>query len=131
MGGGAVSGRRNRDDDNTWTRIEVVALARYMICASYTADGVKGVLKEGGTGRKDAIGKLLADLGGSLESMYFAFGEDDVYAIVELPDNIGAAAVALAVGSSGSVRVKTTVLLTPEEIDRAVHTTVNYRPPGK
>jgi len=109
----------------------VVGLARYMLCASYTTEGVKGLLKDGGSGRQDAVGKLLADLGGSLESFYFAFGEDDVYAIAEIPDNVTAAAIALAVGSSGAVRVKTTVLLTPEEIDRATQTTVKYRAPGK
>src|SRR2546422_5941850 len=102
-----------------------------MLCASYTTEGIKGVLKDGGTGRQDAIGKLLADLGGTLESFYFAFGEDDVYVTAEIPDNVTAAAIGLAVGSSGAVRVKTTVLLTPEEIDRAAHTTVQYRAPGK
>jgi uncharacterized protein with GYD domain len=102
-----------------------------MLCASYTTEGIKGVLKDGGTGRQDAVGKLLAELGGSLESFYFAFGDDDVYVTAEIPDNVTAAAIAMAVASSGAVRVKTTVLLTPEEIDRATHTTVKYRAPGK
>jgi uncharacterized protein with GYD domain len=102
-----------------------------MLCASYTTEGIKGVLKDGGTSRQDAIGKLLADMGGSLESFYFAFGDDDVYVIAELPDNVSAAAIALAVGSSGAVRVKTCVLLTAEEIDRAAHMKVDYRAPGK
>jgi len=106
-------------------------LARYMLCASYTTEGIKGVLKEGGTGRKDAVGKLLADLGGTIESFYFAFGEHDAYVTAEIPDNVSAAALALAVAASGAVRVKTTVLLTPEEIDRAAQTTVHYRAPGK
>lgn len=105
-------------------------MARYMVRASYTQEGVKGVLKEGGTGRRDAVGKLLADMGGSLESFYFAFGEDDVYVTAELPDNINAAALSLAIAATGSVRIRTTVLLTPEEIDRATHTMVKYRPPG-
>lgn len=105
-------------------------MARYMVRASYTQEGVKGVLKEGGTGRRDAVGKLLADMGGSLESFYFAFGDDDVYVIAELPDNINAAALSLAIAATGSVRIRTTVLLTPEEIDRATHTMVKYRPPG-
>jgi uncharacterized protein with GYD domain len=109
----------------------VVRLARYLIQASYTTEGVKGVIKEGGTGRRDAIGKLLADMGGTLESFDFAFGENDVYVCCELPDNVSAAALALAVGASGAVRIKTTVLLTPEEIDRAAKTSISYRPPGK
>lgn len=109
----------------------MVGLARYMLCASYTTEGLKGLVKEGGTSRQDVVGKLLADLGGTMESFYFAFGEDDVYVTFEVPDNVTAAAIGLAVGQTGAVRLKTTVLLTPEEIDRAVHTTVNYRPPGK
>lgn len=99
--------------------------------ASYTADGVKGVIKEGGSGRRDAIEKVVADLGGTLEAFYFAFGEDDVYVIAELPDNTTAAAVSLVVGASGAVRIKTSVLLTPDEVDRAAHTSVGYRAPGK
>jgi len=106
-------------------------VAKYLWLASYTADGIKGVLKEGGSGRRDAIEKVVADLGGTLEAFFFAFGEDDVYVIAELPDNTTAAAVSLVVGASGAVRIKTAVLLTPEEVDRAVHTTVGYRAPGK
>jgi uncharacterized protein with GYD domain len=106
-------------------------LARYMIRASYTTEGVKGLIQEGGTGRRDAVGKLLADLGGTLETFDYAFGEDDVYVTLELPDNVTAAAVALAIGASGAVRIRTTVLLTPEEVDKAAHTTVKYRAPGK
>jgi uncharacterized protein with GYD domain len=109
----------------------VVDLARYLIRASYTTEGVQGVLTEGGTGRRDAIGKLLADMGGTLESLDFAFGEDDVYVTVELPDNVSAAAVALTIAGSGAVRLQTTVLLTPEEIDQATKMHVKYRPPGK
>jgi uncharacterized protein with GYD domain len=109
----------------------VVLVAKYLWLASYTADGIKGVLKEGGSGRRDAIEKLVADLGGTLDAFYFSFGEDDVYVIADLPDNTTAAAVSLAVGASGAVRIKTAVLLTPEEVDRAVHTTVAYRAPGK
>jgi uncharacterized protein with GYD domain len=105
-------------------------LARYLIKASYTTEGVRGLIKEGGTGRREAVGKLLADLGGTLEAFDYAFGEDDVYVTVELPDNVTAAAVALAIGASGAVRIKTTVLLTPEEVDRAAKTTVRYRAPG-
>lgn len=105
-------------------------MAKYLIQGSYTQSGVQGLMKEGGTGRADAIGKLLADLGGSLEGFYFAFGDDDVYAIAEVPDNTTAAAISLAVGAAGAVNIKTTVLLTPEEMDRATKQSVAYRPPG-
>ena len=106
-------------------------MAKYLWAASYSTEGVKGVLKEGGSSRRDAIEKLVADLGGTLEAFYFGFGKDDVYVIADRPDNTAAAAVSLAVGGTGSVRIKTTVLLTPDEVDRAAHTTVGYRAPGK
>ena len=105
-------------------------MAKYLLQASYTQSGVQGVIKEGGSGRRDAIGKLLADLGGSLEAFYFAFGENDVYVIADVPDNTTAAAISLTVGAAGAATVKTIVLLTPEEIDRATKQSVAYRPPG-
>lgn len=105
-------------------------MAKYLIVASYTSGGVKGVVAKGGTARREAIDKMVADLGGHLESFYFGFGEGDAFVVVDLPDNVGAAAIALAVGASGMATTRTTVLLTPEEIDRAVATSVNYAPPG-
>lgn len=106
-------------------------MARYLIAASYTAEGIQGVIKTGGSARRDAVAKTVADLGGRLESFDFAFGETDAYVIVELPDNVSAAAVGLAVSSTGLASTRTIVLLTPEEIDRAAATQVSYRPPGK
>ena len=106
-------------------------MARYMIEASYTSEGMKGVLKEGGSARRDAIGKLLADLGGTLESFNFAFGGTDAYVVLDVPDNLTAAAIGMTVGASGAVSTKTVVLLTPEEIDQATKKSIAYRPPGK
>jgi uncharacterized protein with GYD domain len=106
-------------------------MSRYMIEASYTREGIQGVIKEGGSGRKDALGKMVADLGGTLEALYFEFGEDDVIVIADLPDNVTAAAIGMTVGASGGATTKTTVLLTPEEIDAASHKSVGYRAPGK
>jgi uncharacterized protein with GYD domain len=106
-------------------------MARYLIQASYTREGMQGVMKEGGSGRADAIGKLLADVGGSLESFYFAFGKTDAYVTVEVPDNITAAAIGMTVAASGAVSTNTVVLLTPEEIDQAAKKSVAYRAPGK
>ena len=105
-------------------------MAKYLIVASYTAEGIKGVLSKGGTARRDAVAKTVADLGGQVESFYFAFGDEDAYVTVELPDNVSAAAIGLAVGASGMVRTKTVVLLTPEEIDKAAKTQLAYRAPG-
>lgn len=105
-------------------------MPKYLWRASYSTEGVKGVLKEGGTARREAVEKLLADVGGTLEAFYFAFGEDDVYVIVDLPDAATAAAASLTVGASGAVSVSTIPLLTPEEIDKAAKISVAYRPPG-
>src|SRR3990172_410672 len=105
-------------------------MAKYMIQASYTQAGVQGVLKEGGSSRRDAIAGLLAGLGGGLEGFYFAFGDDDVFVIADLPDNITAAAIGLTVAAAGAVSSRTVVLLTPQEVDAATKKSVDYRPPG-
>ncbi len=105
-------------------------MSRYLFIARYASEGSKGVLKSGGTDRRTAIDKLATDLGGHLETFDFAFGEDDVFTTVELPDNKAAAAVALAVNASGMTKVRTVVLLSPEDVDAAARQTVNYRPPG-
>ena len=105
-------------------------MPKFLIHGSYTAEGLKGLLREGGTGRRAAIGKLAESLGGRLEAIYYAFGEDDVYVIGDFPDNVTAAAVCLAAGASGAVRTNTVLLLTPEEIDEAARKSVDYRPPG-
>jgi uncharacterized protein with GYD domain len=91
---------------------------------------VRGVVEKGGTARREAVEKLLADVGGTVESFYFAFGDDDVYITADLPDNTTTAAVGMAVGASGMVNTRTVVLLTPEEIDRAAAMNPSYRAPG-
>jgi uncharacterized protein with GYD domain len=105
-------------------------MPKFLLEASYTLDGVKGVQSQGGSSRRDAIAKVAESVGGSLEGFYFAFGDRDAYAIVDLPDNETAAAVALTVDASGGASVRTVVLLTPEEVDAAAKRTVDYRPPG-
>lgn len=106
-------------------------MPKYLFEARYTADGAIGLAKEGGTGRRDAVKKHLDELGGKLESMYFAFGDVDCVVIVDLPDNVSAAALSLAVNESGLIASSTTVLLTPEEMDQAGKTKVHFRAPGK
>ena len=103
---------------------------KYLIKASYTSAGAKGLLKAGGTTRKQAIEKMMNDMGGKLESFYFAFGEHDVYAIGEIPDTATAAAISLSINASGLVTVFLTVLIDPEDIDKAKNISVNYRSPG-
>src|SRR6266511_2175927 len=104
-------------------------MPKYLIEASYTNLGVKGVQAAGGSSRREAVRATLEGLGGSLECFYFGFGEHDAYVIGELPDNEAAAAVAIAVNSAGGATVKTTVLLTPEEVDSAAQKSVDYRAP--
>jgi uncharacterized protein with GYD domain len=105
-------------------------MPKYLIEASYTLEGVKGIQSAGGSSRRDAVAKVAESVGGRLESFYFAFGDRDVYTVVDLPDNESATAVALTVNASGAVTVRTTVLLTPEEVDAAAKRSVEYRPPG-
>ena len=105
-------------------------MAKYLIEANYTAEGAKGFAHEGGTARRIAIEKMLASVGGKLDAFYFAFGDTDLYVIAEMPDHSAAAAVALTVAQSGKATTRTTVLLTPEEMDAASKRTVAYRPPG-
>lgn len=107
-------------------------MPRYLIRASYTAEGTKGLIKGGGgTARRTAVQEMLRPAGGEIEAFYYALGDDDVYVIASLPDNVTAAAVSLAVNASGAVKLKTTALLTPEEIDQAARKSVGYRVPGQ
>jgi len=105
-------------------------MPKYLFQSSYAAEGVRGLLKEGGSSRVSYLRDLLESRGGKLEAFYWAFGETDTYLIAEVPSNESAAALALAVSASGVGRVKTVVLLTPEEIDAAAKQEISFRPPG-
>lgn len=106
-------------------------MARYLWEVRYTADGMKGVMKEGGSSRREMVEKLAANMGGTIESFNFAFGENDAYIIAEMPSDIDVAAVSMTVGASGAASVRTVKLMAPEEIDQAIQKTVEYRPPGQ
>ena len=106
-------------------------MKKYLIKASYNANGVKGLIEDGGTQRKLVVQKMLAGMGGKMESFYYAFGEHDAYIISELPDDISAAAIGLRVNSTGLVSISTSVLLSPEDIDAASKKSVSYRAPGE
>lgn len=105
-------------------------MPKYLIQAGYTVDGLKGVLRDGGTARRQVVDRMVESVGGRVEQMYFAFGENDVYIVVDLPGNVAAAAVGLRVTAAGGARTKTVVLLTSEEIDEASRQEVEYRAPG-
>ena len=106
-------------------------MPKYLMEARYTAEGAKGLAREGGTKRLRAVEKAYKGVNGKLEAFYYAFGEHDVYAIVDLPNHAAAAAASLAVNSTGLVTIRTTVLLSPKEIDAATKKAVNYRGPGQ
>jgi uncharacterized protein with GYD domain len=105
-------------------------MPKYLVKASYTTEGARGVQSAGGTSRRDAVTKMAEGLGGSLESFYFAFGETDAYVVLELPDNRTAAAASIAVSTAGGAASEVVVLLTPEDVDAAADISVDYRPPG-
>ncbi len=105
-------------------------MPKFLFEGKYTAEGAKGLVKDGGTGRRAALEKSIAGAGGRLEAVYFGFGGTDVYVLADMPDNASAAALALAVGQSGKASTRTIVLLTPEEVDAATKKVVAYRPPG-
>jgi uncharacterized protein with GYD domain len=105
-------------------------MPKYLVIANYSADGVKGVLAKGGSARSTAIRNSVAQMGGTMESFYFGFGGDDAFVTVDLPDNVAAASLALQVGASGMASVRTVVLITPEEIDKAAQAPNVYVPPG-
>jgi len=102
----------------------------FLIKATYTAEGTRGLLKDGGTGRKEAIEALINSRGGEMKGFYYAFGDDDLYIIATLPANSDLAAVSLAINSTAGARVKANTLLDATEIDEAVQKAVRYRPPG-
>lgn len=107
-------------------------MAKYLLKANYTLEGAKGLMKGGGgTPRRTAVKELVEGVGGKLEAFYYAFGDTDLYAIVELPDNVAAAALSLVVNAAGGAEVGATVLFSAEEMDDAVKRQVKYRPPGQ
>ena len=105
-------------------------MPKFLIKASYTADGAKGLLKEGGTGRRAAVEQIIKGVGGRLEAFYFAYGETDAFIITEVPDAAVGLAISLAVNASGAVHLSTIPLITPEEMDSVAKKSIAYRAPG-
>lgn len=105
-------------------------MPKYLIRASYTAEGTKGLLKEGGSKRKAVVKEVIEGLGGKLEAFYYAFGDADVVVILDVPDAATVAAFSLTVGATGAVQLSSTPLISPDEIDQACKKSVKYRAPG-
>ena len=106
-------------------------MAKYLVQGSYSAEGAKGLRKDGGSKRRQAAEALIKEAGGRLEAFYFTFGETHFVGITELPDNVSVAALSLAVNASGVTNLGTTPLLTPEEMDAAAKKQIAYRGPGQ
>ena len=106
-------------------------MPKYLVQASYVGDGLKGLIKEGGTSRKETVTRVIEGMGGKMETFYYAFGDFDVIGIADMPDNVSSVAFSLAVNASGGIKAKTIVLITPEEIDEATKKAVDFRPPGQ
>ena len=105
-------------------------MPKYLIAASYSAEGVRGVAEKGGTARREAVEQLVGSVGGTMESFHFAFGDADALVICDLPSDEIAAALAMSINGSGATTIRTTVLLTPEQVDAAAKAVPEYRAPG-
>jgi uncharacterized protein with GYD domain len=105
-------------------------MAKYMVSVSYSDAGAKGLRKDGGTKREHVAREAIESLGGKLEAFYFAFGAEDVVVIADFPDAVSAAALSVAIGTTGAARCRTTQLLTPSDMDKAVSKSTAYRAPG-
>lgn len=106
-------------------------MTKYFFQANYVGDGIRGLMQEGGSKRRDAVVKALESVGGSLECIYYAFGETDVLGVLDIPDQSSAVALSLMINSSGAVDLRLTPLMTPEDIDAATSKTPSYRAPGQ
>ena len=106
-------------------------MPKYLSLATYTQEGVQGLQRDGGTARRAAVAKAIEGVGGKMELFYFSFGDQDAVVVSDAPDNVSIAAISVAVGASGIAKVKTTVLLTPQEMDEAAKRSVNYKIPGR
>jgi uncharacterized protein with GYD domain len=97
---------------------------------NYVGEGVKGLLKDGGSKRRAVVENLFKTMGGTLEAFYYAFGDTDLYIIGDAPDD-ATAAITLTAVSTGTANINTMVLMTPENVDQAAKKTPSYSRPGK
>jgi uncharacterized protein with GYD domain len=105
-------------------------MGKYLFAGSYTTEGLNRIMSAGAVNRRAAIDQMAASVGGSVESVYWGFGDTDVYLIADLPSDEAAAALSLRVSASGVASTRTVKLLTAEQIDAAIAMEVDYQPPG-
>ncbi|MGR6317560.1 GYD domain-containing protein [Micromonospora soli] len=103
----------------------------FLLKSTYTAEGFAGLIRDGGTKRAEVVRALVENGGGEMTSIHFAFGAEDTYVLCDLPDHQAAAALAVAVGAAGGLRVQVVPLLSPDEVDEAVKMAPGYAPPGR
>ncbi|MBG6224801.1 uncharacterized protein with GYD domain [Arthrobacter sp. CAN_A2] len=106
-------------------------MTKYLFQGNYVGEGIRGLMQEGGSKRRDAVVNALESVGGSLECFYYAFGQTDVLGVFDIPDQAGAASLSLMINSSGAVNLRLTPLMTPEDLDAAASKTPSYRAPGQ
>lgn len=105
-------------------------MPRYLWQVSYTAEGARGLLEQGGSARRAAITEMVESVGGRVEACYFTLGHDDLIVLGEVPDEAAAAALSLRTAASGAATSRAIALITPEQLDEAARRDVDYRPPG-
>jgi len=105
-------------------------MPKYLVRANYTTKGIQGLVADSASGRRSDVTAAIKAAGGKVEAFYFAFGDDDVIFIADLPNNISVAAATIAAAATGALRVRTTPLLTVEEVDQALEVQTGYRAPG-
>lgn len=106
-------------------------MPKYLVQARYTNQGIKGLVRDSASGRRADVQAAVKALGGTVEAFYFAFGDDDAVVILDLPNRIVAAALSLAISGAGAVRIRTTPLLSVEDVDQALEIQLKYRAPGE
>ena len=102
-------------------------MPKYLAKASYSREGLQVLIDEGGSARRDAIAGAISSVGGTVESLYFAFGEDDLYVVFDVPERTLATGLGMKIAAAGVISWSTTALLTPEEVDQASKVSVDYR----
>jgi uncharacterized protein with GYD domain len=109
-------------------------MPKYAILGGYTAETWARFIENPGD-RTAAVSKAVESVGGRLESIYWCFGEDDYLLIAECPDDIAAAGVSVALGSSGALRnLRTLKLIEAADLKtvlgKAKTAAAAYVPPG-
>jgi uncharacterized protein with GYD domain len=106
-------------------------MPKFLVKATYTAEGLRGLQKDKASGREKAVAVACAAVGGKLDASYYALGDDDAFFVVDVPSHLQAAAFRVVVGwATGMANTRTVPLLTVAEMDKALGEDTKYRPPG-